>query len=53
MAVGLKNVIDEPLVDRDRIIFPPLHIKLSLMEKYFKSFDIVFIQTKQNCRHLE
>ena len=25
-----KNVIHEPLVDRDKILFPPLHIKLGL-----------------------
>jgi len=33
MVVGEKNVIAEPLVDRSKIIFPPLHIKLVLMKQ--------------------
>ena len=36
MKLGDKNVIAHPLVPRDKIIFPPLHIKLGLM----KQFDI-------------
>ena len=39
MKVGQHNVIQEPLVDRDHIIFPPLHIKLGLMKQHFKSLD--------------
>jgi hypothetical protein len=39
MDVGSKNVINEPLVDRDRIVFPPLHIKLGLIKQYVKSLD--------------
>ena len=31
-----RNVINDPLVDRDRILFPPLHIKLSLIKQFAK-----------------
>ena len=34
-----KNVINTPLVDRDRILFPPLHIKLGLMKQFTKALD--------------
>ena len=33
-----KN-IDDPLVDRDRILFPPLHIKLGLIKQFIKALD--------------
>jgi hypothetical protein len=36
MVVGGKNVINEPLVARDRIILPPLHVELGLMEQFVK-----------------
>ena len=39
MVVGDKNVIAEPLVDRSKIIFPPLHIKLGLMKQFVKALD--------------
>ena len=39
MIVRQKNVIAEPLVDRSRIIFPPLHIKLGLMKQFVKALD--------------
>ena len=39
MVVGSRNVINEPLVDRDRIVFPPLHIKLGVMKQFVKSLD--------------
>ena len=39
MTVGEKNVINEPLVDREKIIFPPLHIKLGLMKQFVKALD--------------
>lgn len=39
MVVGAKNVIHEPLVNRDKIIFPPLHIKLGLMKQFVKALD--------------
>ena len=34
-----RNVINDPLVDRDRILFPPLHIKLGLIEQFTKALD--------------
>ena len=39
MTVGEKNVINEPLADREKIIFPPLHIKLGLMKQFVKALD--------------
>lgn len=34
-----RNVINDPLVDRDRILFPPLHIKLGLIKQFTKALD--------------
>ena len=34
-----KNVINDPLVDRDRILFPPLHIKRGLIKQFTKAMD--------------
>ena len=34
-----RNVINDPLVDRDRILFPPLHIKLGLIKQFNKALD--------------
>ncbi|KAF2367923.1 hypothetical protein FHG87_001323 [Trinorchestia longiramus] len=31
------NILHEPLVDRKKIIFPPLHIKLGLMKQFVKA----------------
>lgn len=39
MVVGKQNVIKPPLVSRDNIILPPLHIKLGLMKQYVKALD--------------
>ncbi|GFY01569.1 uncharacterized protein TNCV_2607531 [Trichonephila clavipes] len=35
LKVGTQNVM--PLVSRDRIILPPLHIKLSIMKQFVKA----------------
>ena len=40
LNAGDKNVINEPLVDRDKIILPPLHIKLGLMKQFVKALDL-------------
>lgn len=32
-----QNVINEPLVAKEKIIFPPSHIKLGLMEQFVKA----------------
>ncbi|GBN71750.1 hypothetical protein AVEN_92763-1 [Araneus ventricosus] len=34
-----KYVINNPLVGREKIIFPPLHIKLGLMKQFVKALD--------------
>jgi len=39
MDVGEKNIINDPLVPREKIIFPPLHIKLGLMKQFVKALD--------------
>jgi hypothetical protein len=39
MVVGGENVINEPLVTRDRIILPPLHIKLGLMKQFVQALN--------------
>lgn len=28
---GLQNVVEQPLIDRNKVLLPPLHIKLGLM----------------------
>lgn len=30
----VKNVISSPLVDRDKILFPPLHIKFGFIKQF-------------------
>ena len=37
--MGDKNIINEPLVPRDRIILPPLQIKLVLIKQLVKALD--------------
>lgn len=39
LVPGRLNVINAPLVSRDRIILPPLHIKLGLMKQYVKALN--------------
>lgn len=39
LNVGDRNIINQPLVDRNKIIFPPLHIKLGLMKQYVKALN--------------
>lgn len=39
LVVGQQNVINPPLVSRDRIILPPLHIKLGLIKQFVKGLD--------------
>jgi hypothetical protein len=39
MVIGGKNVINKPLVARDRIILPPLHIKVGLMTQFVKALN--------------
>ncbi|GFU96801.1 uncharacterized protein TNCV_4626181 [Trichonephila clavipes] len=39
LKVGTKNVINMPLVSQDRIILPPLYIKLGMMKQFLKALD--------------
>nr|XP_057946992.1 uncharacterized protein LOC131140513 [Doryrhamphus excisus] len=39
LEAGMPNITHDPIVDRDRIIFPPLHIKLGLMKQFVKALD--------------
>ena len=39
LTVGGRNIINLHLVDREKIIFPPLHIKLGLMKQFVKALD--------------
>ena len=39
LRAGDKNIINEPLVTRDRAILPPLHIKLGLIKQLVKALD--------------
>ena len=38
-TVGEKNIRNESLVSHNKVILPPLHIKLGLMKQYVKSLD--------------
>lgn len=44
MVVGEKNIIHAPLVGREKIIFPPLHVKLGLKKQFVKALD-----TNESC----
>ena len=39
MQPGSKNVAHVPLVQRDKVLMPPLHIKLGLMKNFVKRLD--------------
>ena len=39
LEAGMPNITHDPIVNRDRIIFPPLHIKLGLMKQFVKALD--------------
>ena len=39
LKTGDKNVIHDLLIPREKIIFPPLHIKLELMKHFVKALD--------------
>ena len=48
--MGQKNVINEPLVNRDRIIFQLLHIKLGLMQSFVKVLHEKVLCFKHICK---
>ena len=39
LEAGMPNIIQDPIVNRDKIIFPPLHIKLGLMKQFVKALE--------------
>ena len=39
LAVSNENIINEPLVNRDCIILPPLHIKFGVMKQFVNVLD--------------
>lgn len=39
LTVGQQNIIHESLVEREKIVFPPLHIKLGLMKQFVKALN--------------
>ena len=39
LIVGSANVINEALVERGNIVFPPLHIKLGLIKQFVKALN--------------
>ena len=40
---GEKNIQAQPLVERSKIIFPPLHIKLGVMRQFVKALNKEYI----------
>ena len=36
---GMPNIIQDSIVNRDKIIFPPLQIKLGLMKQFVKALE--------------
>ena len=39
LEAGMPNIIQDPIIYRDKIIFPPLHIKLGLMKQFVKALE--------------
>lgn len=39
LEAGMPNILHDPIVSRDKIIFPPLHIKLGLMKQFVKALN--------------
>ena len=40
LTVGEENIIHQPFVEPEKIIFPPLHTKLELMKQFVKAFNV-------------
>ena len=40
LKAGMPNVIHEPIVSRDKIIFPLLHIKLGMMKQFVRALHL-------------
>ena len=39
LIVGEYNIVNGPLVEREKIILPPLHIKLGLIKQFVKALN--------------
>ncbi len=39
LEAGMPNIVNDPIVNRERIIFPPLHLKLGLMKQFVKALS--------------
>ena len=39
LIVGEYNLVNEPLVEREKIILPPLHIKLGLIKQFVEALN--------------
>ena len=37
---GKPNVVNNPIISRDKTVFPPLHIKLGLMKQFVKAVSL-------------
>ena len=38
-VLGEKNIKNVPLVNREKVLLPPLHIKLGLMKQFLEALD--------------
>lgn len=38
-TIGQKNIVNTPLVEKNKILLPPLHIKLGLIKNFVKAMD--------------
>ncbi|KYN29160.1 hypothetical protein ALC57_01407 [Trachymyrmex cornetzi] len=39
LEIGSHNISQQPLIDRNNVLLPPLHIKLGLMKQFVKALD--------------
>ena len=39
LEVGMQNIVNEPIVSRQKIVFPPLHLKLGFMKQFVKTLN--------------
>ena len=44
LTVGMKNIVSEPILSRNKIVFPPLHLKLGFMKQFVKT-----LKTDSDC----
>ena len=35
----MPNIVNDPIISREKIIFPPLHIKLSLIKQFVRALN--------------